>query len=514
MANQVSPTRSMGTLLGIMNSKAAVLDAFLGTLGEKEIDTEDVAYIKELRDDIKAKFAKVESKWIALSEADTDPFKDEGEHDKCKGDYEKATLTLEKYLKAAKAALDRARNEGTATQEGAPTSGGGSGAIKIDEILKPEELLSSEMNLEEADQWFDSYRAYITFNKRNMAKLEISVRRQLLNKSLDPKMVSALRTHKDITPTTKIDAPNGCLDKLRAIFLEKNPLWLRRHAYFRCVQAKGETVDEWWSKKLDKARECLLADITEEQINLLELIRGVQNPNLKREFLKQKDPKLDDLLQIAKNWQRSSDVGKNLDTPVSSTVDSRKTSNSTYKKGKAKDWQNKSGDKTNSNKSGGKSDKSGGKDSKCHWCGQANHPKRNGQPDRDQCKAKGVTCSKCGKVGHFGSVCLSKPGNSQAGSKTGRVKVVQCKRTSTKVIDDSEPTPLMENVEVKPINGKNKPSIIEVFPDTGCQQSIVAEDLIDACGLILDRSKRKKITAVDGGEVPCTGSTTFQATYH
>ena len=48
MANQVSPTRSMGTLLGIMNSKAAALDAFLGTLGEKEIDIEDVAHIKEL----------------------------------------------------------------------------------------------------------------------------------------------------------------------------------------------------------------------------------------------------------------------------------------------------------------------------------------------------------------------------------------------------------------------------------------------------------------------------------
>ena len=62
---------------------------------------------------------------------------------------------------------------------------------------------------------------------------------------------------------------------------------------------------------------------------------------------------------------------------------------------------------------------------------------------------------------------MSKPGNSQAGSKTGRVKVVQCKRTSTKVIDDSEPTPLMENVEVKPINGKDKPPITKVFPDAG-----------------------------------------------
>ena len=146
----------MGTLLGIMNSKAAALDTFLGTLGEKEINTEDVAYIKELRDILKAKFAKVESKWEALSEADTDPFKDQEDHDKCQGDYEKATVTLEKYLKAAKAALDRRRDEGTATQEGASTSAGGSGTFKIDNILKPKELLSSEMNLEEADQWFDA----------------------------------------------------------------------------------------------------------------------------------------------------------------------------------------------------------------------------------------------------------------------------------------------------------------------------------------------------------------------
>ena len=174
---QVSPTRSMGTLLGIMNSKADDLDDFLDSLKEKDIDTEDVAQIKKLRDVLEAKFAKVESKWEALSEADDDPFKDQEEHDKCKDDYEKATIALERYLKAAKNALDRARNEGTATQGGAPAGDGGSGTIKIDEVLKPKELLSSKMNLEEADQWFDSYRAYISFNKRNMAKLEISVRR-------------------------------------------------------------------------------------------------------------------------------------------------------------------------------------------------------------------------------------------------------------------------------------------------------------------------------------------------
>ena len=205
----------------IQSNCSGCLPRLFESLG-KEIDTEDVAQIKELRDILKAKFAQVESKWEALSKADIDPFKDQEEHDKCQEDYENATFILEKYLKAAKNALDRARDQGTATQEGVPTGGGGgSGAIKIDEILKPKELLSSEMNLEEADQWFDSYRAYISFNQRNMTKLEVSVRRQLLNKCLDPKMVSALRTHNDITPTTEINAPNGCLAVLRAIFLEK-----------------------------------------------------------------------------------------------------------------------------------------------------------------------------------------------------------------------------------------------------------------------------------------------------
>ena len=81
------------------------------------------------------------------------------------------------------------------------------------------------MTLEEADQWFESYKAFMRYNKRSMTKMDISVKRTLLNKCLDTKLVSALRTHKDVTPTTEIDAPSaGCLAKLREIFLEKNAL--------------------------------------------------------------------------------------------------------------------------------------------------------------------------------------------------------------------------------------------------------------------------------------------------
>ena len=48
MAKKVSPTCSMGTLLGIMNSKADDLNTFLESMQDREIEVEDVAQIKEL----------------------------------------------------------------------------------------------------------------------------------------------------------------------------------------------------------------------------------------------------------------------------------------------------------------------------------------------------------------------------------------------------------------------------------------------------------------------------------
>ena len=336
------------------------------------------------------------------------------------------------------------------------------------------------MTLEEADQWFESYKAFINFNKRSMIRLEISVRRVLLNKCLDSKMVSALRTHKDVLPTTEIDAPNGCLVRLREIFLEKNPLWLRRHGYFQCVQDESETVEEWWSRKLDKARECQLERITQDEIGMLELIRGIESQRLRQEFLKQKDPTLDGLLQIAKNWQRSTDVNKNMEA-----TDARKAFNSSYKRDKAKDWQNKSGGNTDPNAG----DKPSSRETLCGHCGQRAHA------NRDPCPAKGQECGNCGKKNHFDSVCRSaaRAKSPQAGSRAGRVKVVMVKRVSAKVKDDSEPTPLMQNVRINPIDakGKGKAPTMDAFPDTGCQQSLISEDLIGTCGLILDTHKKK-----------------------
>ena len=74
------------------------------------------------------------------------------------------------------------------------------------------------------------------------------------------------------------------------MLLEKKPLWLRRHHYFKCIQQKEETVNDWWVKKTDKAREAQLETITADDIRLLELIRGVHLFKLRQEFLRTRDP--------------------------------------------------------------------------------------------------------------------------------------------------------------------------------------------------------------------------------
>ena len=54
---------------------------------------------------------------------------------------------------------------------------------------------------------------------------------------------------------------------------------------------------------------------------------------------------------------------------------------------------------------------------------------------------------------------------------------------------------------------------MEVFPDGGCQESLVSWDLVGPLGLVLDRRRKTRIQAINGAKVTCLGSTKFQITY-
>ena len=102
--------------------------------------------------------------------------------------------------------------------------------------------------------------------------------------------------------------------------------------------------------------------------------------------------------------------------------------------------------------------------------------------------------------------------NSRSRSRSTYLPEIRCGRVAARRAEDnSGPMPLMEDVKIKPAKGI--PFKFNVFPDTGCYQSLVASDLVKTYGMQVDRNCVKKIKAVDGGQMECSGSVAFQVTY-
>ena len=66
----------------------------------------------------------------------------------------------------------------------------------------------------------------------------------------------------------------------------------------------------------------------------------------------------------------------------------------------------------------------------------------------------------------------------------------------------------MTDVAITPQTGT--PFRHDVFPDTGCYQSLISLDLVTANGMVVDKRKKKTLRAVNGFALKCCGSVTFQ----
>ena len=187
-------------------------------------------------------------------------------------------------------------------------------------MLKPKKPLEEKMSLEAALHWFRTYKNHLDLNKVMLSQQSPGVQRGLLENDIDSHLANALRAHPDITDDTPIESDNGtnCLKILKDIFMDKNPTWVRRKTWFECTQKEDETVIQWWNRKLEIAKQCDLENMKPEELAMLQFMMGInrKEKKIREEFLKQRDPKLKDLLEIAKNWQRSGDIGKDLDNQV------------------------------------------------------------------------------------------------------------------------------------------------------------------------------------------------------
>ena len=86
---------------------------------------------------------------------------------------------------------------------------------------------------------------------------------------------------------------------------KKRGIWARRKAWFDCHQREDESVSQWWDRKVEISKDCNLKKMTTDEICLLQFMLGIQKKEkkLKEEMLRIKEPKLDDLLVLARNWE-------------------------------------------------------------------------------------------------------------------------------------------------------------------------------------------------------------------
>ena len=127
--------------------------------------------------------------------------------------------------------------------------------------------------------------------------------------SLGAGLTSKLETDKTVTLETTVQGEDGMLQKLKKYFLDDYPLMMRRHQFTECTQAQGELFKTWWDRVNAKAVECALSQMTEDDMMMLQMIRGVSDSLLQKKLLQEEKPACTNRRSMASSGQRADRFG-------------------------------------------------------------------------------------------------------------------------------------------------------------------------------------------------------------
>ena len=99
---------------------------------------------------------------------------------------------------------------------------------------------------------------------------------------------------------TPVMGSEGFIDKLRSYYDDDCPIICRRHAFTACKQEQGKSFLTWWERKMRKAQEGMIMTMTTNNWLELELVRGINDQNLQKRLLQERNPMLQDMISIAK----------------------------------------------------------------------------------------------------------------------------------------------------------------------------------------------------------------------
>ena len=216
-----------------------------------------------------------------------------------------------------------------------------------------------------------------------------------------------MSTDKTLNMDTPIVGAGSLLAWLRNHILRHSPLFIRRYQYSSCKQQPRESFGDWWTRKLLKAQECDLNKVKREDIEIIELICGINDPRLREEILKKKEPKLEELVALGNQFDTAAKLQKDN---FSETMVNKATSDYKRSKNAAFDLKRQEQEQTRS------SDQD-----LCQHCGYTPCPPKG----KSDCPAKGKVCDGCGGKGHFRKVCRNQNQGSEKSvdSKAATVRV-------------------------------------------------------------------------------------------
>ena len=189
---------------------------------------------------------------------------------------------------------------GAAIAAAAGQGGAGAGGSKPLNELKPDRLCH-DANMAQFRTWKDEFSAY--HSASNMRNLTLPCQHAFLLKCLDVSIsmrVKRLKT--DTTPIFPIPGTNSCFDIVSEFFREKNPMMIRRRAFFNYRQAEGQDLSTFRETLRQMADDADIAMISLEEILCLMYAVGVRDDKLREKFYEVPDPSIHQFHVIMDAW--------------------------------------------------------------------------------------------------------------------------------------------------------------------------------------------------------------------
>ena len=320
--------------------------------------------------------------------------------------------------------------------------------------------LAADSTISNFNSWKSNWEDYFQTQQLSNHPLESQV--ATLKSCLDEEIKRFMR--QDV-----IQVPSGgnveqILDALKSWIKKKHNCLLDRRDFYDRRQGQSEPFDNFFAdiKELyacsDFLRDDSCATCTANSSEALRdrILTGIYCNEIREKLLAEKSLTLEKAVEMCRAIESAALINKGMSSNSGSL--NRFKKESSYKKQKK---QNSSGNSAQSSDKFKGSSKSGDSSANpCSKCGYSKHTTSDGK-----CPAEGITCNKCGKMGHKGSMCQSKS------KKSGRLKLCRVEK-----VDDFKAELA---TKVKGSKGFRR---LEWLPDTGSDVNAVNVKDLKALG--------------------------------